>query len=78
MQTPGVTQSIPVTGAVAIAADGSGTLTLYSTIATEDGDATAVSAVYDFLIAKATGFVAIRRDSARRGRPDAGRLVSAC
>lgn len=64
VQSPGVTQAVPVTGAVQIAADGSGTLTLYSTITTEDGEATAVAAIYDFLSAKATGFVAIRRDSA--------------
>jgi hypothetical protein len=44
-QSPGVTQSVLVTGAVQIAADGSGTLTLYSTITTEDGEATAVAAM---------------------------------
>lgn len=63
-QAPGVTQAVPVTGTVQIAADGSGTLTLYSTITTEDGEATAIAAIYDFLSAEAAGFVAIRRDSA--------------
>ena len=64
VQGSGITQSIPVTGTYAVAADGSGTLTLSTQIATEDGLAPAVAAVYDFLSAKAGGFLAIRRDSA--------------
>jgi hypothetical protein len=57
VQASGITQSIPVTGNYTIAADGSGTLTLNTQIATEDGSAPAVSA-------NSTGFLAIRRDTA--------------
>ena len=59
VQASGVTQSIPVTGSYTIAADGSGTITLNTQVVTEDGLAPAVSAIYDFLSAKATGFMAI-------------------
>jgi len=64
VQASGLTQSIPVTGSYAVGADGSGTLKLSTQIATEDGPAPAAAAVYDFLAAKAGGFLAIRRDSA--------------
>lgn len=64
VQASGITQSIPVTGRYTIAADGSGTLTLNTQVVTEDGTAPAVSAVYEFLSAKSTGFLAIRRDTA--------------
>jgi hypothetical protein len=63
VQASGITQSIPVTGTYAVAADGSGTLTLSTQVVTEDGLAPAVAAVYDFLAVKAGGFLAIRRDS---------------
>jgi hypothetical protein len=70
VQSAGLTQSIPVTGSYTIAADGSGSLSLNTQVATEDGLAPAVTAVYDFLSAKASGFVAIRRDSANAAVAD--------
>ena len=63
VQASGITQAIEVTGNYIVAADGSGTLTLHTQVTTEDGLAPAVTAVYEFLSAKAGGFVAIRRDS---------------
>ena len=64
IQASGVTQAAPVTGTYTVAADGSGVLLLTSQIVTEDGLAPATPAVYEFLRAKAGGFVALRRDGA--------------
>jgi len=64
VQAPGLTQSMAVSGSYTLAADGSGTLTLNTQVATEDGTAPAMLATYDFLPAKGGGFAAIRRDSA--------------
>jgi hypothetical protein len=63
-QAPGVMAATEVTGTYAINADGSGSMTLYTQVATEDGTAPGVVAVYEFLNARASGFVAIRRDNA--------------
>ena len=64
VETSGVTKSIPVTGSYAVAADGSGTLTLNTRIVTEDSPAPAVAAVYDFPVARSG---ASRRDSTSDG-----------
>lgn len=64
VQAPGLTQSMAVSGSYTLAADGSGTLTLNTQVATEDGTAPAVLATYDFLPAKNGSLAAIRRDSA--------------
>ncbi|MBI2688734.1 MAG: hypothetical protein HYX27_20725 [Acidobacteria bacterium] len=64
VQSSGLTMSIAVTGNYTIATDGSGVLTLNTQVVTDDGYAPAVSAVYEFLGAKASGFSLIRRDTA--------------
>jgi len=64
VQASGITQAIAVTGSVTLASDGSGSMTLDTQVATDDGSAPAVVAVYDFLSANAAGFAALRRDSA--------------
>lgn len=62
VQMQGSAQTVPVTGRYTVAPDGSGTLVMSTQIPTEDGPAPAVSATYEFLSVKASGFVAVRKD----------------
>lgn len=62
VQMQGSAQQVPVTGRYTLAPDGSGTLVINTQIPTEDGPVPAISATYEFLSVKASGFVAVRKD----------------